>query len=237
MPLLALLLDLLFGDPPNRFHPTAWMGSLIRWLLRFRPRNNPPAEFIFGIFILLAGLVLSIGAGLALSFLASQLLPLFLMMILRNIPSRSEAEWTKHATLIIYWAGILLQAFALKLTLSLRGLDRAAKEVQSALEIERVSGLRRRDRVGRRKCVRWDHCPVVFLRNWRVTCRVRISLRQHRGLHARLSRCGTGMAWQVPREVRRCVELHPRAADGIIHRVIRSVLRSKPCASLEHHAA
>ena len=143
MPLLALLLDLLFGDPPNRFHPTAWMGSLIRWLLRFRPRNNPPAEFIFGIFILLAGLVLSIGAGLALSFLASQLLPLFLMMILRNIPSRSEAEWTKHATLIIYWAGILLQAFALKLTLSLRGLDRAAKEVQSALETNNLPEARR----------------------------------------------------------------------------------------------
>ena len=26
--LLALLFDLLLGDPPNRFHPTAWMGSL-----------------------------------------------------------------------------------------------------------------------------------------------------------------------------------------------------------------
>ena len=25
----AILLDLLFGDPKNRFHPTAWIGILI----------------------------------------------------------------------------------------------------------------------------------------------------------------------------------------------------------------
>ncbi|MDP1713222.1 MAG: cobalamin biosynthesis protein [Anaerolineales bacterium] len=116
MPLLALLLDLLFGDPPNRFHPTAWMGSLIRWLMRFRPRGNWLVEFIFGFFILLVGFALTTGTGLAITFLASRL-PI--------------------------WAGILLQAFALKLTLSLRGLDRAAKEVQSALETKNLPEARR----------------------------------------------------------------------------------------------
>ena len=116
MPLLALLLDLLFGDPPNQLHPTAWMGSLIRWLLRFRPRGNWLAEFMFGFFILLTGFAITAGAGLAITFLAGRL-PV--------------------------WAGILLQAFALKLTLSLRGLDRAAKEVQSALETNNLSEARR----------------------------------------------------------------------------------------------
>jgi len=35
--LAALLLDLLFGDPPNRWHPVAWMGSLIARLQRHTP--------------------------------------------------------------------------------------------------------------------------------------------------------------------------------------------------------
>jgi adenosylcobinamide-phosphate synthase len=113
---LALLLDQVFGDPTNRFHPTAWMGSLIRWLMRFRPRGQWLVEFMFGFFILLMGISLTAGAGLIIMFLASRL-PI--------------------------WMGIFLQAFALKLTLSLRGLDHAAREVQSALEAKNLPEARR----------------------------------------------------------------------------------------------
>ncbi len=103
----ALLLDIIFSDPPNRFHPTAWMGNLIAFLLRFRPRRNSAAELAFGVFILITGLAFTIGAGWLIVYFTS-LLPL--------------------------WAGILIQAIALKLTLSLRGINQAAKEVQAALE-------------------------------------------------------------------------------------------------------
>jgi adenosylcobinamide-phosphate synthase len=113
---LALTLDLLLGDPPNRFHPTAWMGNLIRFLLRFRPHGNSTREFLYGIFILIVGISLSAGLGFGVLYLAS-FLPL--------------------------WAGILLQAIFLKLTLSLRGLNRAAKEVQSALELRDIPEARR----------------------------------------------------------------------------------------------
>ena len=104
---ISLVIDLLLGDPPNRFHPTAWMGSLIRFTLRFRPRRNSFTEFLYGILIILIGISLTTGLGLWVQFMAS-LLPI--------------------------WAGILLQALFLKLTISLRGLDRAAKEVQTALQ-------------------------------------------------------------------------------------------------------
>jgi adenosylcobinamide-phosphate synthase len=103
----ALLFDLLFGDPPNRFHPTAWMGNLIAFLMRFRPHGSRFLEFSFGVFIILIGGTLSAGAGWLILHLAS-FLP--------------------------FWAGIALQGLILKLTISLRGLDRAAKEVQSALQ-------------------------------------------------------------------------------------------------------
>ena len=59
--LVALALDILLGDPPNRFHPTAWMGSLIGYAKKARPLRQaagdpdpaagiprPAAEMVFG---------------------------------------------------------------------------------------------------------------------------------------------------------------------------------------------
>ena len=37
---LALLLDLALGDPPNRYHPVAWMGSLIMAMRRLAERES-----------------------------------------------------------------------------------------------------------------------------------------------------------------------------------------------------
>ena len=114
--LFALLFDLLLGDPPNRFHPTAWMGSLIRFLLRFRPRGNSFAEVLHGILIILVGVSLTTSISLGIQYITS-FLPL--------------------------WAGILLPALFLKLTISLRGLDRAAREVQTALQNNNLPEARR----------------------------------------------------------------------------------------------
>lgn len=117
MPILfALLIDVLLGDPPNRFHPTAWMGTLIARLSRFRPYNRPAAELTYSGLMMLFGLTLVGGIGWGLAWMFS-LLPLPL-------------NW-------------LLSAFILKTTFSLRGLDRAAKEVQEALEQGNLSEGRR----------------------------------------------------------------------------------------------
>jgi len=82
------------------------MGSLITFLKRFRPHGNHFSEFMFGIFIILIGLGLTASAGWMISYLASSLPP---------------------------WAGLLVEGLFLKLTISLRGLDRAARDVQTAL--------------------------------------------------------------------------------------------------------
>ena len=103
---LALLLDWILGDPPNRFHPTAWMGGLIALAIRFRPWGSPAREFAYGALLTLGGMALVSTLGLGLSRVASQL-PL--------------------------WAGILLQAMVLKLAISMRGLWRASGTVHAAL--------------------------------------------------------------------------------------------------------
>ena len=66
---IALFLDLLFGDPPNAFHPTAWMGSLIAFFTNHAPKNKKASiQFMFGgMIVLLGGLILgTIGWGLEL---------------------------------------------------------------------------------------------------------------------------------------------------------------------------
>lgn len=103
----ALLIDLALGDPSNRFHPTAWMGNLIAFLSRFRPHGRPAAELAYGGALVLVGLALVGGAGLAITGLVSHL--------------PSPFNW-------------LLTALVLKTTFSLRGLDHAARDVQIALE-------------------------------------------------------------------------------------------------------
>jgi adenosylcobinamide-phosphate synthase len=103
---LALGLDHLFGDPPNRFHPVAWMGSLISWAQRFKPDCNPGKEFLYG-----AGI--SLGGG----FLVFQIVRLLIQLTqILPLPFR-----------------YLAQAAMLKMTFSVRGLAQAAREVQSKL--------------------------------------------------------------------------------------------------------
>ena len=94
------------------------MGNLIAWLLRFRPRGNRFAELAYGVFILLIGITLSVFAGLAITTLISRI--------------------TNYQLPIT-----ILTALFLELTISLRGLDRAARDVQSALEANNLPEARR----------------------------------------------------------------------------------------------
>ena len=110
--LLAFGLDLVFGDPPNAFHPVAWMGNLVASAMRVRPRRNASNELVFGAGVVLAGSFLVTGVG---KMIESGL------TMLRNSTGGTLAGW-------------LVEAALLKSTFSLRGLNCAAKETQEALE-------------------------------------------------------------------------------------------------------
>ncbi|MEA3349850.1 MAG: cobalamin biosynthesis protein [Chloroflexota bacterium] len=114
--ILALGIDQLLGDPPNRFHPVAWMGNLIAGLRRHTPRRGHGNRFFYGAFLTLSGAGLVAGIGIILNkFFARLPNPL----------------------------GWLAEAVLLKSTFSLRGLDRAAGEVQTALEGDNLNEARR----------------------------------------------------------------------------------------------
>jgi len=104
--LLAFLFDWILGDPPNRFHPTAWMGTFIGAIFKKRPSGSPALEFIFGMTLTLTGALIFCAAGYGLEIL-------FLKLPI--------------------WIGVILQAILLKTTFSLRGLWRASGEIHAAL--------------------------------------------------------------------------------------------------------
>ncbi len=101
----ALTVDLLFGDPPNRFHPVAAMGIFIRWMSKHAPKQGRVRQFLYGILLMLIGLTLFT-------------LPLLILNI-----------W-----LIPYpWLAACVNGLLLKVTFSLRRLLEAGREVATAL--------------------------------------------------------------------------------------------------------
>jgi adenosylcobinamide-phosphate synthase len=104
--LLAGFFDVTLGEPPNALHPVVWMGRLVGALMGRRPHGRPPAEFAYGVLIVLVTAGAACAAGLLLTFGLDRL------------------PW---------WLALPAGAGALKTTFSLRGLVRAGRDVQRAL--------------------------------------------------------------------------------------------------------
>jgi len=105
--LLALALDLAFGEPPPDLHPVVWTGRAVAWLRRQAPRHGIASQFAYGV-----GHVLMV-AGLA--WLAGRATS---GLVRRSPPA----------------AAFVAEAGLLKTTFSLRGLIQAACRVQADLD-------------------------------------------------------------------------------------------------------
>jgi adenosylcobinamide-phosphate synthase len=114
--LLAVLLDLVFGDPPNRWHPVAWIGRLITAGRAFAPRGSTADLALYGTFLLLVVVSAAVVGTLILQHVIGQLpAPL----------------------------ALLLEAWLLKCTFSLRGLFGAVELVRGHLVAGDLEGARR----------------------------------------------------------------------------------------------
>ena len=111
--LLAILLDLFIGDPPNRWHPVAWMGQFISKLRKRAPQTG---KFLYGGWI-------TAGGGLLVWWLST-----FALRLCQRLPAPLDT---------------MAQAWMLKTTFSIRGLDNAAREVEIALQNNDITEARR----------------------------------------------------------------------------------------------
>lgn len=103
---IALLLDLLLGDPPNGLHPVAWIGRGIGTFQRLAPKSGRWKPALAGTLFVAGGTTLAILLGLLWEFRSGRL-------------PRPGA--------------LVAEALLLKLMFSVRGLSRAGEGVRRAL--------------------------------------------------------------------------------------------------------
>ena len=116
--LLALLLDLALGEPPNRLHPTVWIGNTVALAERIAPgpQASRAAQLAFGVGMALLIPAMWGAAAWAVSFGLMQLHPL---------------------------AYVLVVAAMLKTTFSVRMLHRVAAGIGSILTAGDIAEARR----------------------------------------------------------------------------------------------
>lgn len=104
--LIALTLDLIFGEPPDAWHPVSWLGKLISWETKLAPYKGKFRQVLYGATIVLVTLGLIAAATY---FLFAQL---------------------SEFSLIVY---IIVSGLLLKFSFSWRGLRQAVESVKRLL--------------------------------------------------------------------------------------------------------
>ena len=107
---IALAFDFVFGDPRNRYHPTAWIGSIIAYLTPFGKNSNPLYEKLGGIFVVI--------------------IPCFIFIILLIVLDLGLSFETNYVAII---ASIVISAVLLKMTIAIRGMEKHAMSVVRSL--------------------------------------------------------------------------------------------------------
>ena len=116
----ALVLDFLVGDPKNKFHPTAWIGSLIAKLTPLSKNTSENLEKVGGILLIL------ISSGIVLSLIV--FLEIGINLMTPDILS----------IVITVIVGIVL----LKTTIAIKGMERHALLVVDSLEHQDIFAAR-----------------------------------------------------------------------------------------------
>ena len=112
----AILIDLIFGDPKNRYHPTAWMGILIAKFTPLAKHNNPTFEKIGGILIII-------------------IISSIVVLLLSGLDIGISLISTDYVSLII---SVLIGALLLKTTIAIRGMEKHATSVLESLESNNI---------------------------------------------------------------------------------------------------
>ena len=113
--ILALILDIAFGEPPNTWHPVAWLGKLIFWEINQAPSQGKIRQLVFGVGVVILTMAVVTSAAYFLLFYIQEL----------NL-----------------WLSMVVSAILLKFTFSFHGLRQAAKEIRKFLLKDNLSGAR-----------------------------------------------------------------------------------------------
>ena len=112
----AILLDFKFGDPKNKYHPTAWIGSLIAKLTPVAKNDHAIIEKFAGMFIV------GITSGVAILLLFALDIGISLITV-------------DFVSLIV---SVIIGAILLKTTIAIRGMEKHAISVLESIDGENL---------------------------------------------------------------------------------------------------
>ena len=112
----AILLDFKFGDPKNKYHPTAWIGSLIAKLTPVAKNDHAIIEKFAGMFIV------GITSGVAILLLFALDIGISLITV-------------DFISLIV---SVIIGAILLKTTIAIRGMEKHAISVLESIDGENL---------------------------------------------------------------------------------------------------
>ncbi len=118
---LAVLLDLKFGDPKNKYHPTAWIGSLIAKLAPMAKNDHAIIEKLGGM------CVVGITCGAVV---------LLLFALDAGISSLITIE------LVLLAGSVIAGSILLKTTIAIRGMEKHAISVLESIDEENLDAAR-----------------------------------------------------------------------------------------------
>lgn len=114
--ILALIIDLIFGDPPDRLHPTVWMGRLIAFLKRVLKGGSPKVERVKGAILCMVSIMVFT-------------VPAWLLLIAVN----------SYLGAIAY---VILAAIALKPTFAIKGMVQYTVPIAKAMQQGKIDEAR-----------------------------------------------------------------------------------------------
>ena len=117
----AIMLDLIFGDPKNRYHPTAWIGNFIGNLVPLFKNENVNLEKFGGILIVL---------------ISTTVVGILLIALNLKLDSIIGNEFVSIIVIIV------VSAILLKTTMAIRGMEKHALAVTNALENDDIDEAR-----------------------------------------------------------------------------------------------
>lgn len=85
---IATTLDIFVGDPPNRFHPVAWMGNAIAIARRWSPKQGHLNQFLYGSVFLVLGVATVAAIGWAIDRVCDRL-PIVVAVIVQALVLKS----------------------------------------------------------------------------------------------------------------------------------------------------
>ena len=115
---LALAIDFAFGDPKNKYHPTAWIGKLVSKVVTLARSNISISEKLGGTIAVMCVLVI---------------VCILIMLLVFGLKYLNNLEVNGISKILILASTIVVTGVLLKTTIATKGMEQHASKIMEAL--------------------------------------------------------------------------------------------------------